>query len=51
MIKLLLYIAIFIVVCYILDFLWLRAVKSIKDLKEAYKDLKKSQEDLEGFLK
>ena len=51
MIKLLLYIGILIVLCYVLDFFWLKAIKSIKDLIQAYKDLKKSREDLEKFLK
>jgi hypothetical protein len=51
MIKLLLYIGILIILCYVLDYFWLKSWQSIRELKEAYKELKKSREDLEDLLK
>ena len=51
MIKLLLYIIIFIGLCYILDYFYLKSKENIKDLRQAYKELKESREDLEEFLK
>ena len=49
MIKLLLYIGILIVLCYVLDYFYLKSKERIKELKEAYKNLKKSRQDLEEF--
>jgi len=50
MVKLILYIGILILLCYVLDYLWMKSLQSFKELKEAYIEYKKSKEDLENFL-
>ena len=51
MIKLLFYIAILIGLCYIMDYFWQKWIISIKELKEAYIDLKKAEQNLKDLLK
>jgi len=50
MIKLLFYIGILIGLCYVLDYFFQKWIISIKELKGAYIDLKKAEQDLKEFL-
>jgi len=51
MLKLLLYIGILIGLCYIIDYFYLKSKEKFKEAIQAYKEFKKSKEDLEEFLK
>jgi len=51
MIKLLFYIGILIGLAYILDYFFQKWIISIKELKEAYIDLKKAEQNLKDMLK
>jgi hypothetical protein len=51
MIKLFLYIGILIILCYILDYFWIKTKKNIKEIKEAYKDLKDAEDNLHNSFK
>jgi hypothetical protein len=50
MVKLIFYIGILIILCYILDYLWLKSLQSFRELKKAYKDFKDAEENLKKFL-
>jgi hypothetical protein len=50
MIKLLLYIGVLIGLCYILDYFWQKWIISLREIKEAYIDLKEAEKDLQEFL-
>jgi len=51
MIKLLFYIGILIGLCYVLDYFWQKWIISLKELKQAYKEVKEARDDLQKFLK
>jgi hypothetical protein len=50
MIELILDIIILIILCYVLDYFWLKSWQSLRDLKKAYKEYKKSKEYLYNSL-
>lgn len=51
MIKLFLYIGILILLCYVLNYFYLKNRQSFKELKKTYIDLKKAREDLYNLFK
>lgn len=51
MVKLLFYIGIFILICYVLDYFYIKSRESFRELKQAYKDLKNAEQDLHNLLK
>ena len=51
MIKLFLYIIILIGFAYVLDFFWQKWIISLRELKQAYKELKEAEQDLKDLLK
>ena len=46
MIKLLFYIGIIIILCYVIDYLYLKSREAFKELKKAYKDYKEAKQKL-----
>jgi hypothetical protein len=51
MIKLLFYIIVLILFAYIMDFFWQKWIISLREIKQAYKELKEAKDDLQKFLK
>ena len=51
MIKLFFYIGILIGLCYVMDYFWQKWIISLREVKQAYIDLKKAEQDLKEILK
>jgi uncharacterized protein YpmB len=48
--ELIIYLVIFLVLLYVLDYYWLKSVQAFRELRSAYKDYKKAEEDLKEVL-
>ena len=48
--ELIIYLVIFIVLLYVLDYYWLKSIKAARELRNAYKEYKKSESDIKEVL-
>ena len=48
--ELIIYLVIFIVLLYVMDYYWLKSVKAARELRNAYKEYKKAESDIKEVL-